>query len=392
MRLAGDADCRYLPGWFLWRFFIMDKRSFSIKKFIAFFLAFSLSLTGCSQDVVLKNSTSKNQESNSNVQTKGGKDLEVHFIDVGQGSSTLIESDGCYMLVDGGDSKYTSKVVSYLNDQSVDKLDYIIATHYDADHLNGVVAALSNYDAGVVIAPDYKADSKVYKSFTSLLKEKKIKITYPETGTKYKIGGAEFTILAPNDTHYDDANDYSVAIKLVNGNNSFILTGDAEIESEYEMLETGIDLSCDVYLAGHHGSRYSSSQAFLQALEPDSVVISVGKDNRYGHPSDETMARLDAAGCDIYRTDKLGDIIATSNGKKITFNVNKSSGSSEKKNNSSGGKDTKTKGAYIGNVNSKKFHEKDCGSVPDEENRVYFNTADDAEDAGYNPCGNCNPK
>ena len=244
-----------------------------------------------------------------------------------------------------------------------------------------------------MIAPDYKADSKVYKSFTSLLKEKKIKITYPETGTKYKIGGAEFTILAPNDTHYDDANDYSVAIKLVNGNNSFILTGDAEIESEYEMLETGIDLSCDVYLAGHHGSRYSSSQAFLQALEPDSVVISAGKDNRYGHPSDETMARLDASGCDIYRTDKLGDIIATSNGKKITFNVNKSSGSSGKKNNNSGGKDSaKAKGTYIGNVNSKKFHEKDCGSVPDEENRVYFNTADDAEDAGYNPCGNCNPK
>ncbi len=361
----------------------MDKRIFNIKKFIALFLALSLSLAGCSQE---KNASS--------VQTSAGKDLEVHFIDVGQGSSTLIESDGCYMLVDGGDSKYSSKVVSYLEDQSVDKLDYIIATHYDADHLNGVVGALENYDADIVIAPDYKAESKVYKSFTSLLKEKSIKITYPKTGTKYKIGNAEFTILAPNDTHYDDANDYSVAIKLVNGNNSFILTGDAEIESEYEMLETNIDLSCDVYLAGHHGSKYSSSQAFLQALKPDSVVISAGKDNKYGHPADETMARLNAMGCDIYRTDKLGDIIATSNGKNITFNVNKSSGGNGKKNNSSstGKNSTKKKGAYIGNVNSKKFHEKDCGSVPDEENRVYFNTADDAEDAGYNPCGNCNPE
>jgi len=85
------------------------------------------------------------------------------------------------MLVDGGDSKYSSKVVSYLEDQSVDKLDYIIATHYDADHLNGVVGALENYDADIVIAPDYKAESKVYKSFTSLLKEKSIKITYPKT-------------------------------------------------------------------------------------------------------------------------------------------------------------------------------------------------------------------
>ncbi|MCI9079134.1 MAG: MBL fold metallo-hydrolase [Lachnospiraceae bacterium] len=372
----------------------MDKKIFNIKKFIALFLALSLSLAGCSKDgSLLQNSTSKNQEKNaSNVQTKSGEDLEVHFIDVGQGSSTLIESSGCYMLVDGGDSKYTSKVVSYLDSQSVDKLDYIIATHYDADHLNGVVGALDNYDADIVIAPDYKAESKIYNSFTSLLKEKGIKITYPETGAKYKIGDAEFTILAPNDTHYDDANDYSVAIKLVNGNNSFILTGDAEIESEYEMLETGIDLSCDVYLAGHHGSKYSSSQAFLQALEPDSVVISAGKDNRYGHPSEETMARLNAAGCDIYRTDKLGDIIAISDGKNIEFNVNKSSGGNGKKGNSAGKNNIKGKGAYIGNINSKKFHEKDCGSVPDEENRVYFNTADDAEDAGYNACGNCNPE
>lgn len=372
----------------------MDKGIFNIKKFIALFLALSLSLAGCSQaGGILQDSTSKKETQVSSVKTKGGKDLEVHFIDVGQGSSTLIESNGCYMLVDGGDSKYTSKVVSYLNSQSVDKLDYIIATHYDSDHLNGVVAALDNYDTDVVIAPDYKAESKIYKSFTSILKKKGIKITYPETGTKYKIGDAEFTILAPNDTHYDDANDYSVAIKLVNGNNSFILTGDAEIESEYEMLETGIGLSCDVYLAGHHGSKYSSSQAFLQALEPDSVVISVGKDNRYGHPSDETMARLDAAGCNIYRTDQLGDIVASSDGKNITFNVNKSSGGNKKKNSNSGVKNnTKKKGDYIGNVNSKKYHEKDCGSVPDEENRVYFNTADEAEDAGYNPCGNCNPE
>lgn len=363
----------------------MDKGIFNIKKFIAVFLALSLSLAGCSQPGnVLQDSTPGKQVSN--VQSKGGKDLEVHFIDVGQGSSTLIESDGCFMLVDGGDSKYTSKVVSYLNNQSVERLEYVIATHYDADHLNGVVAALNNYDAGVVIAPDYKAESKIYKSFTNILKEKKIKTTYPETGTKYKIGNAEFTILAPNDTHYDDANDYSVAIKLVNGDNSFILTGDAEIESEYEMLETGIDLSCDVYLAGHHGSKYSSSQAFLKALEPDSVVISAGKDNRYGHPSDETMARFNAAGCSIYRTDQLGDIVAISDGNNITFNVNKSSGGNRKKSN------TKKIGAYIGNVNSKKFHEKNCGSVPDEENRVYFNTADEAEGAGYNPCGNCTPE
>lgn len=369
----------------------MDKNIFRIKKFIALFLAISLALAGCSQVTVQNSSNSTSNEEKSqanNVSATGSGNLEVHFIDVGQGSSTLIESNGHYMLIDGGDSKYASRVVSYLDDEDARKLDYVIATHYDADHLNGVVGALEAYDADVVIAPDYKAESKIYQSFTRVMKEKGIKITYPETGKKYKIGDAEFTILAPNDTHYDDANDYSVAIKLVNGNNTFILTGDAEIESEYEMLETGIDLSCDVYLAGHHGSRYSSSEAFLQAMQPESVVISAGKNNKYGHPSDEAMARINAMGCDVYRTDQLGDIIATSDGKNIKFNVKKSSGGSKKKKNST----TKTKGEFIGNVNSKKFHEKDCGSVPDEENRVYFNTAEEAESAGYEPCGNCKPE
>lgn len=367
-----------------------------IKKFLALMIAAGIFFTGCSDGGSGAGSIEDDSRSVASLLEDGSKsleasdngNLEVHFIDVGQGSATLIESDGHYMLIDGGDSKYASRLVSYLQDESVNKLDYVIATHYDADHLNGIVGALNSYDADTVIAPDYKAESKVYKSFRSLIKEKNMDITYPVTGTEYKIGDAEFTILAPNDTHYDDANDYSVAIKLVNGENSFIMTGDAEIESEYEMIETGIDLSCDVYLAGHHGSRYSSSEAFLQAMQPESVVISAGKNNKYGHPSDEAMARINAMGCDVYRTDQLGDIIATSDGKNIKFNVKKSSGGSKKKKNST----TKTKGEFIGNVNSKKFHEKDCGSVPDEENRVYFNTAEEAESAGYEPCGNCKPE
>lgn len=369
----------------------MDKNKLRVRKFLALFLALSLALTGCSFNNVVTDKVSSGETpagGKSTQQNKSGN-LEVHFIDVGQGSSTLIESNSHFMLVDGGDSKYASRVVSYLEDQDVDKLDYVIATHYDADHLNGVVGALNAYDTEVVIAPDYKAKSKVYQSFIDALDKKNIDITYPKTGTKYKIGNAEFTILAPNDTHYSDANDYSVAIKLVNGNNTFIMTGDAEIESEYEMLETGIDLSCDVYLAGHHGSKYSSSQAFMQAMHPESVVISVGKDNKYGHPSDESLARFNAMGCDIYRTDGLGDIIAVSDGKTIKFNTKVSQKGTGKKKGSTNSKSGKN---YIGNVNSKKFHKKDCSSLPDKENMVYFGTINDAEDAGYEPCGICNPE
>ena len=174
------------------------------------------------------------------------------------------------------------------------------------------------------------------------------------------------------------------------------MTGDAEIESEYEMLETGIDLSCDVYLAGHHGSKYSSSQAFMQAMHPDSVVISSGRDNKYGHPSEDALARFNAMGCDIYRTDELGDIVAVSDGKNITFNTTKSSASKNikentQKNSSQTNKNQTKIANYIGNINSKKYHLPDCGSLPDKENQAYFNTVKEAENAGYAPCGNCDP-
>lgn len=384
----------------------MDKKNTNInmiekfiKKFLALMLAAGIFFTGCDNSSTISGNieddsrsvASLSEDENKSQKALDDGNLEVHFIDVGQGSATLIESNGHYMLIDGGDSKYASKLMSYLQDESVGKLDYVIATHYDADHLNGVVDALASYNADIVIAPDYKAESKVYESFVSLIKEKSIDITYPVTGTEYKIGDAEFTILAPNDTHYDDANDYSVAIKLVNGENSFIMTGDAEIESEYEIIETGIDLSCDVYLAGHHGSKYSSSQAFMQAMHPESVVISAGKDNKYGHPSEDALARFKAMGCDIYRTDELGDIIAVSDGKNITFNTAQSSNTSKDKNSSKTNTNQTGEANFVGNANSRKYHLPDCGSLPDKENQVYFSTIREAEKAGYMPCRNCNP-
>ncbi len=332
-------------------------------------------------------------------ENKKSEDLEdkliVHYIDVGQGSSTLIEIDSHYMLIDGGDRAYSSTVVTYLKNLKIQKLDYVIVTHYDADHLNGVVGALNVYDADVLFAPDYEADSKIYASFKELIKKKGIEPLNPVVGAKYEIGDAEFTILAPNDTHYSDANDYSIAIKLEYGDTSFVFTGDAETESEYEMLENGIDVSCNVYLAGHHGSKYSSSQAFMQATKPEYVVISVGKDNKYGHPAEEALARFAAMGCTVYRTDECGDIIAESDGRNITFRASKKRNINDKKTINDNSNDTdstnNTKGKYIGNVKSKKYHLEDCGSLPDEANRIYFKSKKEAKDAGYSACGNCEP-
>ena len=364
------------------------------------------SLTGCqeiAENIVTQQQEEVDTKEKGKTSAKTASKMKVHFIDVGQGSAALIESKGHFMLMDGGDSDTSSKVVSYLKKQGVKKLDYVIVSHYDSDHLHGVVGALNVFKTDYVIAPKYEEDTRVYESFVKVVKEKKITKIKPKVGKKYKLGKAKFTILAPNGGNYSDVNNYSVSIRLVNGSNQFVITGDAEAESEYEILENKQKLSCDVFAAGHHGSANSSTQKFLQAMKPQYVVISAGADNTYGHPSQEAMSRFKTIGAKILRTDEQGTVIATSNGKKITWNKKPSNTWAYREYGSStsiGGKVKETKkpvestsaGQYIGNKNSKKYHATSCGSLPYEENRTYFTSIQEAEDAGYTPCSFCNPR
>lgn len=368
------------------------------------------SFTGCQEiqeNISIEQQEEVTTKDQGKTTAKASAKMKVHFIDVGQGSATLIESKGHFMLMDGGDSETSSKVVSYLKKQGVKKLDYVIVSHYDSDHLHGVVGALNAFKTDYVIAPKYEEDTKVYESFVQVMKQKKITSIKPKVGKKYKLGKAKFTILAPNGGNYSDVNNYSVAIRLVNGSNQFVITGDAEAESEYEILENKLKLSCDVFAAGHHGSANSSSQKFLQAMNPKYIVVSAGADNTYGHPSQEAMSRFKSIGAKILRTDEQGTVIATSNGKKITWNKKPSTtwayreyGSSTSIGGKVSAKETATSepvekeksGQYIGNKNSKKYHSTDCGSLPYEENRIYFTSLQEAEDAGYTPCSFCAPK
>ncbi len=328
--------------------------------------------------------------------------VKVYYLNVGQGSSVLVESSGRYLLIDGGDRDASSFVVSYLKKKKIHTLDYVIATHYDADHLNGVVGALHAFRVKKVIAPSYTTDTKVYRSFVQAIATQKISRTHPVVGKKYRIGKAAFTIVAPNGTGYTDENDYSVAIRLVNGKNRFLFTGDAQEDSEYEMTENGQNLRSDVYMAGHHGSAHSSTSRFLQAVKPKYVVISDGADNTYGHPSQDAMARFKSMHCKMFRTDVQGTVIATGNGSKITWNVKPCTdwsyrvyGSSQ----SVGGSREATpqesasvqEERYIGNVNSKKYHRPSCSGLPLEKNRIYFSNITEAQNAGYHPCGLCHP-
>lgn len=252
---------------------------------------------------------------------RDGSGLEIHYLDVGQGDSTLILCDGHAMLIDAGDNDRGTAVQSYLESQGVTTLDYVIGTHPDADHIGGLDVVLYKFDCQMVMMPDFEKDTRTYDDVVQTMKQKRYKNTLPEVGTVYELGSAVFTIVAPNGEYGDNANDYSVGILLQHGKNRFLFTGDAEEASEADMLENGIDLEADVFKASHHGSRTANTEEFLQTVDPDYVVISCGQDNSYGHPHAEVMNRLHAMGISVFRTDEQGTIVAYSDGTEITFNM-----------------------------------------------------------------------
>lgn len=251
--------------------------------------------------------------------TKEAGEMKVHFLDVGQGLSILVQSDGQTMIYDGGDKSTSSFVVSYLQKQNVTTIDYLISSHYDSDHMAGLIGCLNAFDVKNVISSDYEHDSKLYQSFIQTVADKGLTMQHPAVGTEFSFGSGSFQILAPATIDPNDSNKNSVAIKLTNGDNSFIFTGDAESTSEKAMCESGIDLSCDVLVPGHHGSATATSWDFLQATVPEYAVISCGKDNQYGHPDKDVMDKLESMDIQVYRTDKQGMIVAVSDGTTITW-------------------------------------------------------------------------
>lgn len=250
--------------------------------------------------------------------------MQVHFIDVGQGDATLIACDGHYMLIDAGNNDKGTTVQSYLMSQGVEKLDYVIGTHPDADHIGGLDVVIYKFDCDTIIMPDVANDTRTYDDVVQAMKSKGYQTTYPVVGETYTLGGATFTIVAPNADYGNDMNDWSVGVLVQNGNNRFLFTGDAEEKAEEDILNNGIDISADVYAAAHHGSKTATSQAFLDKVSPTYVVISAGEGNKYGHPHAEVLNRLRAAGISVFRTDEQGTIVATSDGNDITWNCSPS--------------------------------------------------------------------
>lgn len=236
--------------------------------------------------------------------------LTFHVIDVGQGSANLIESDGHWMIFDGGDRETSSKVVAYLKDKGVTYLDYIVASHYDADHIAGLIGVMKNFDYLGVIGPDYEADTSTYKSFmreiTDNLTEKQF--VHPTPGTYITMGHITLHFLAPI-KEYEEENANSVVMIIECAGKKIYLGGDQTIESEKDMLKMFSDIRSDIYILNHHGSSTSSSKELLKAMDPDIVILSCGKDNEFGHPHASVMSRIKKLHPAFYRTDMQGDII-----------------------------------------------------------------------------------
>ncbi|HJC57588.1 MAG TPA: MBL fold metallo-hydrolase [Candidatus Eisenbergiella intestinipullorum] len=320
--------------------------------------------------------------------------LKVHFLDVGQGDSILIQAGGQAMLVDAGTNESGSIVTDYLRSLNITRLDYLIGTHPHEDHIGGLDDVIRSFDIGTVILPDAVHTTQTYEDVLDALLEKGLTATAPRPKDVYPLGDASFTILSPSEQTAEEAsetgdlNNLSVGIRLVYGSNAFVLCGDAESDSEEAMVQSGLTLKADVLKVGHHGSSTSTCSAFLAAVDPDYAVISCGKDNSYGHPHQETLDRLNAAGVSVFRTDLQGTVVAVSDGTNITWSsAPETEGASEP----SG---ARTQEVYILNPNTMKFHRTDCSSVAQmkEENRIRFEGArDEVIGMGYSPCGQCEP-
>lgn len=246
-----------------------------------------------------------------------GDEVAFHFIDVGQGDAILITTAEGNILIDTSEKSEREALVNYLAEQNITSLKYLILTHTDADHIGSADYVVENYDVDTVMMTDYTATTKTYERLLTAIENKGTNVIIPELRYVFTLGSLQMTIIAPTEK-FDDPNEMSLVIKAVHGETSLMFTGDAEVESEEGILETwsAAELKVDILKVGHHGSDSSTTQAFLDALDPDAAVISCGEGNSYGHPHAEVVDRLTAKGVTIYRTDKDGTVVIISDGKE----------------------------------------------------------------------------
>ena len=255
------------------------------------------------------------------INISGKNPLKVHFLYAGQADSSFIElPDNKCMLIDAGTADFGKELVSFIKKLGYEKIDTVIATHPHADHIGGMSEILKSFEIGHFYMPKKTHTSQTFENMISLLQEKKIKTNYAKSGDVLFDEDAKCTVLAPVRNDYERMNNHSLVLKLTYGETEILFSADAEIDSELDMLEKNLDLDSDVLKAGHHGSDSSSTDMYINEVSPESVVISVGKDNPYDFPSPSVLELFDKKNINVYRTDILGTVVLETDGFVYTIN------------------------------------------------------------------------
>ncbi len=287
------------------------------KEYIYTILAILIALIYLLYNNSINQTYSLNTTNNTNNLNNNQELLKISFIDVGQADSILIENDNKNMLIDAGNNEDGDKLVKYFKEHNIDSFEYLVGTHPHEDHIGGLDNIINNFNIKNIYMPEVITTTKTFEDVLKAIDNKNLSITVPKINDTLKLGNATLKVIYTGNDE-KDLNNSSIVLKLTYYNNTFLFTGDAT--SKVEQLIIDKDIQSDVLKIGHHGSKYSSTLDFLKKVNPKYAIISVGKNNSYNHPSDSTISKLTKLNIPIYRTDKLGTIIVTSNGKDIKIN------------------------------------------------------------------------
>ena len=230
--------------------------------------------------------------------------LKVYYFDVGQADSILIVNNNKTMLIDAGNNDDGELVVNNIKKLGISKLDYVIGTHPHEDHIGGLDDVIDAFDIGTIYMPKVQTNTKTFEDVLDSVSNKGLTITAPKIGDKFEVGNANCEVMSIGEDS-SNLNSTSIVIRMEYNNKSYLFMGDAEEinEDSREWPQT------DILKVGHHGSQTSSSQKFLNQVKPKIAVIQLGEGNKYGHPHDEVIKRLEKMGVAIYRTDLQKDIL-----------------------------------------------------------------------------------